>query len=141
EIQFHIAQAEFADRPDILQTGNSVERSFNRDRYLLLHFLGGPCWILSNHLDQRRRGIGIRLDIEAPESPYANRQPGEDQHNHDRSEGQEGGNYGLHYCCSPSSWLRTSAAPSVTTVSPALSPEVISRLPLNWVPRVTFRSS
>ena len=46
------------------EPGHPIERDLERDADQALHFLGAGAGVLRDHLDQRRRGVGICLDVE-----------------------------------------------------------------------------
>ena len=46
------------------QPGHPVERRLERDADQPLHLLGAGARVLRDHLDQRRRRVGIGLDVE-----------------------------------------------------------------------------
>ena len=73
EVQLDITQSEKADGTHILQSRNPVQDGFNWHRDLLLHLLSRPRGILRDHIDERRRGIGICLDVETHERPDSGR--------------------------------------------------------------------
>src|SRR5258708_23035916 len=137
EIQLNVAQSKDTDGTDVVEMRRSVQRSLQWDRDLLLHFLGGPRWVLRDDLHQRRRRIGIRLNIQIHKSNSTPHQqphhPNDDQH----AITQQRHDQRLH--CSTS--LRSNSDPVVTTVSPGSRPDRTSAsfVPLSWT--WTFRFS
>ena len=59
EVGFDVAQAENGDRAQIGQPGHAIQGCLQRDRDQAFDFLGGPPGILGDHLDHRRRWVGI----------------------------------------------------------------------------------
>ena len=89
EVKLHIAQPENAGRAHLLQMWRTVNGVLHRDCDLLLHFLRGPGGVLRDDLDQRRRRIGIGLDVELGVRIAAHQQSGYKNHQHDDAVLQE----------------------------------------------------
>ena len=60
----HERQAVEGGRADVVDAGRRIEPDLHRRRVVLLHLLGGEAGGLRGDLENDRRGIGIRLDIE-----------------------------------------------------------------------------
>ena len=68
ELQADKAEREHRVRADVSETRRARDRNFKRDRDVTLDFFGRLAGILRDDLDDRRRRIGISLDVHRLES-------------------------------------------------------------------------
>ena len=124
KVELDVAQAEDADGADFGQLRRAVQHRFDRNGDLLLHLLRGPCRVLRDELDHRRRWIGIGLDIELRKGKAARGQRHEEQDQDDGAVLQQRACESLHGYSDPAP--RSSSAPVLITRSPSFRPPVIS---------------
>src|SRR4029077_10358267 len=96
EIEFDVAQTKDADRADCLKARYSEKNRLNRHGDLAFHFLRRPGGILRDDLHKRRRGVGIRFDIETEKNEKAADEPGGEGDDHKGAIAQEGGDEIAH---------------------------------------------
>ena len=71
ELQADEAEREHGVRADVRQTRRAGDRDLERDRDIALDFFGRLAGILRDDLDDRRRRIGIGLDVQRHEGRVA----------------------------------------------------------------------
>src|SRR5262249_13598633 len=91
-----------------------------------------------DYFHQRRRGVGISLDVEAHQLPDPRCKPSGQTDQRNNAMAEDGANQTAHHSTGPP--LRSSA-PSEATSSPSFTPLMISILPLAAAPIVTGRCS
>ena len=64
ELALDVVEPGQRDAPQVFQPRHPVEYRLDRDADQPLHLLGAGARVLRDHLDQRRRGVGIGLDVE-----------------------------------------------------------------------------
>ena len=67
---------------DELQAWRRGDRDLDRDRDVTLDFLGGLALLLGDDLDDRRRRVGIGLDIQGQEGSVAETEEGRERDHH-----------------------------------------------------------
>src|SRR5262245_2998378 len=77
---------------DVSEPGRTGDRDLDRNRDVTFHLLGRLPWPLRDDLDDRRRGIGIGLDVECGEGYKAQAEKGRERDQHERAPQQAEGN-------------------------------------------------
>src|SRR5262249_8716469 len=72
ELQSNEPEREHGVRADVSKARRTRDRDFERDGDITLDFLRGLAGILRDDFDNRRRGVGVSLDIEGGERRVAN---------------------------------------------------------------------
>src|SRR5829696_1987964 len=84
ELQTDKAQSVDGVGADELQAGRAGDRDLDRNRDVALDFLGGLALLLGDDLDDRRRRIGIGLDVQGQESNAADHDKGQERDHHQK---------------------------------------------------------
>ena len=82
ELQADEAQRVDGVGADELQAGRAGDRDLDRDRDVALDFLRRLAGLLGDDLDDRRRRIGIGLDVQRQESTHAEPEKGRERDQH-----------------------------------------------------------
>src|SRR5215831_19114440 len=77
---------------DVSKPGRTGDRDLDRNRDVTFHLLGRLPWPLRDDLDDRRRGIGIGLDVECGEGYKAQAEIRRERDQHERAPQQAEGN-------------------------------------------------
>jgi hypothetical protein len=79
-LQSNEAEREHGVRADVSETGRARDRDFERDGDITLDLLRRLAGILRDNFDNRRRGVGVSLDVEGGERRVANSDKNHETH-------------------------------------------------------------